>query len=59
MFRVQKRVQKHPNRMVFHTEKDLKSKRSGEKSLYFSQGCHYRKKMKSKPNILVHPNSGS
>jgi len=34
MFRVQKRVQKHPNRMVFQTEKDLKSKMSREKKVY-------------------------
>ena len=54
------------NRMASHTEKDLKLKMSGEKSLYLSQGCRYRKKfeIKAKKNrpknsLNMNPNSGS
>ena len=38
----QKKVQKRPNSTKwygYHTEKNLKSKNVGGKSLYFSQGC--------------------
>ena len=35
--------------MTLRTDKDLKSKFKGEKSLYIKQGSRFKKKLKSKP----------